>query len=259
MSAATGTVSTRTNRHLWWALVVSELRVFLRQPIMLALALLVPAALLGIAGIAELAAPAEIWASGAGRNTAAVMCITVYFIALNTITARRHTLALKRLRTTALPDVGIVSGLLVAPILIGLFQIAVVTAGLMLIGAPAGQPAPASPALLVLSGVTGVVIAALAGLVTSALTANPEKAQWTMLPLFVGAMGAVSLLPSVTDPLGTIAMRLVPLVANADMTTAAWLFDGDLSRVGIDAAIIVIWLLLLGLLSMRTFRWERRR
>ncbi|MDN5724952.1 MAG: hypothetical protein L0G99_03320 [Propionibacteriales bacterium] len=132
------TASPRKPGHLWWALVVSELRVFLRQPIMIALALFVPAGLLGITAVGERSATAspEGWAAIAGRNAAAVLCITVYFVSLNTITARRHTLALKRLRTTPLPDAGIVSGLLIPPLLVGLFQLTVVHLGLIMLGAP---------------------------------------------------------------------------------------------------------------------------
>ena len=257
MNSVVDVAPTRTGRQLWTALVMSELRVFGRQPIMLALTLLVPAGLLGIAGMGETTSDPDVWAGVAGRNTAAVLCITVYFIALNTITARRHTLALKRLRTTALPDTGIVSGLLVPPILVGLFQLAVVTGGLIVM-AETPETFPTSMLLVTLSGVVGVLVAALAGVVTSALTANPEKAQWTMLPLFVGTMGAAALLPAVADPLGNLSLRLIPLVANADMTTEAWSGDTDLGSVGADAAIMVIWLMVLGVLSRRTFRWERR-
>ena len=64
---------------------------------------------------------------------------TVYFVALNTLTARRHTLALKRLRTTALPSVGIVAGLLVPPLLVGVFQVVAVFTGLVVLGAPLPQ------------------------------------------------------------------------------------------------------------------------
>ncbi|GAA4282513.1 hypothetical protein GCM10022261_00440 [Brevibacterium daeguense] len=255
MSRVTSAKPDRKTRHLWWALVVSELRVFLRQPVMIALSLLVPAGLLAITAIGERTNIPEVWASIAGRNTAAVLCISVYFVSLNTITARRHTLALKRLRTTALPDTGIVTGLLVPPIVVGLFQFAVSQGGLVALGAPL----PGDPLLVLTAGVSGILVAALAGVVTSAVTANPEKAQWTMLPLFVATLGAASVLPTVTDPAVNLALRAVPLVANADWTTAAWLAEGDVARLAADAGIVVIWLVVLSLLSRRTFRWERRR
>jgi ABC-2 type transport system permease protein len=243
-------------------LVKSELLVFVRQPVMIALSLLVPAGLLGITAIAEPASSeawaSVVWASVAGRDTAAILCITVYFIALNTITARRHTLALKRLRTTALTDIGIVTGLLVAPVMVGLLQLVTVWGGLIWLSGPS-LPLPASPVAVVVAGGSGLLVAALAGLVTSALTANPEKAQWTMLPLFVGAMGAVALLPAVSNAIGDVGLRLVPLVANADLASTGWASDGDLARAFVDSGIIGVWLVVLGLLSKRTFRWERRR
>lgn len=258
MSATTPAGLPRTSAHLWWALVTSELRVFARQPIMIALSLLLPAALLGLAMIGERTDSSDVWAQVVGRNSAAVMCITVYFIVLNTITARRHTLALKRLRTTALPDPGIVSGLLVPPLLVGFFQLAAVWGGMIWSGLPE-IPVPAEPLLVLAAGVSGVFVAALAGVVTAAATPNPEKAQWTMLPLFVGTMGAVSILPIVLDPAGNLVLRIVPVVANADLVASGWVSGADVDRVLADAAIIAIWLLVLGVLSKRTFRWERRR
>jgi len=248
------TAAVRRPGHLVRALVVSELRVFLRQPVMIALALLVPAGLLAITAIGERSDSPALWASIAGRNTAAVLCITVYFVSLNTITARRHTLALKRLRTTALPDAGIVAGLLVPPVLVGLLQLAAVLGGLIVLGAPA----PAQPLAIAASGAGGVLVAALAGVVTSAVTANPEKAQWTMLPLFVTTMGAASLLPAVSDPALHLGLRLIPLVANADLVTAGWI-GGEGATLAADAGIVVAWIAALGVLARRTFRWERRR
>lgn len=257
MTTLTAEAQTRT-RHLWSALVASELRVFIRRPVMIALSLLVPAGLLGIAALGGEAGDAEAWAAAAGRDSAAVMCITVYFIALSTITSRRHTLALKRLRTTALPDIGIVTGLLVPPVAVGAFQLAVVQGGMMLIGS-APETLLVSAPLILAADLTGIVLAALAGVLTSTVTANPEKAQWTMLPLFVGAMGAAALLPLVSEPLENLGLRLVPLVANADMISAGWAADPGLMRIGTDLGIIVAWLLVLIAVSARTFRWERRR
>lgn len=258
MNVTTEVRPDKPTRNLWSALVVSELRVFIRRPIMIALSLLVPAGLLGIAALGGEAGDAEAWAAAAGRDSAAVMCITVYFIALSTITSRRHTLALKRFRTTALPDLGIVTGLLVPPAVVGLFQLALVQGGMIWIGsAPADFPL--SVVLILTANATGIVLAALAGVLTSAVTSNPEKAQWTMLPLFVGAMGAAALLPVVGDPLGDFGLRIVPLVANADMITAGWSGEADPLRVGTDGVIIVTWVLVLAVMSKRTFRWERRR
>ncbi|WP_314453056.1 hypothetical protein [uncultured Actinomyces sp.] len=258
MSPTAQTKPMRRNGSLWRALVASELRVFMRQPIMIALSVILPIALLGLSVIGERAESNYAWAQVSGRNSAAVMCITVYFVSLNTITARRHTLALKRLRTSALPDFGIVSGLLVPPLLVGLLQLATVWGGMIWYGLP-DIPVPASPLLVIIAGVAGVFVAALAGVVTAAVTPNPEKVQWTMMPLFVSTMGAVSILPVLLDPTENLMLRAVPLVANADMIISGWAPSAHAGRILADAAIIVTWLLILGVLSRRTFRWERRR
>ncbi len=255
-SSPTTSVPAKPAARLVRALMAAELRVFLRQPVMLALTLLLPAGLLAITAIAETTGGAAAWAQIAGRNMVAAQCITVYFVALNTVTARRHTLALKRLRTTALPGPGIVAGLLTPPLLVGAFQLTAILAGLVLLG----SPPPEQPWLVAASAVLGTVIAAFAGVVTSAFTATPEKAQWTMLPLFVAAMGSVAVLPSLDDGIGSAALRLVPMVANAHLTSDAWWSAApDFGQVALDLAIMVVWIGALGVLSVRTFRWERRR
>lgn len=249
------TITKKSPARLVASLMSAELRVFLRQPVMVALTLLLPAGLLGITAIAEVSDSPSVWAQIAGRNVAATLAITVYFVALNTITARRHTLALKRLRTTALPSFGIVVGLLTPPILVGVFQLAVVLTGLVFLGAPL----PDSPVLVVTSSVAGIIIAALAGVVTSAFTATPEKAQWTMLPLFVAAMAAVSILPVIAEGLLSLGLRLIPLVANAHLVTAGWVSsDTRGETIIVDLGIMAIWIVVLGTLAWRTFRWERR-
>lgn len=251
----TTTINRKSSGRLVSSLMLAELRVFLRQPVMVALTLLLPAGLLGITAIAEVSDLPEVWAQIAGRNVVATLSITVYFVALNTITARRHTLALKRLRTTALPSFGIVIGLLTPPLLVGLFQLTVVLIGLGFLGAPM----PDSPVLVVCSVLAGMVIAALAGVVTSAFTSTPEKAQWTMLPLFVAAMASVSILPTVGEGLLSLGLRLIPLVANAHLVTAGWVMEADSGQpVAVDLGIMAVWILVLGVLSWRMFRWERR-
>ncbi|MFF2652611.1 hypothetical protein [Streptomyces sp. NPDC058045] len=236
------------------ALVAAEIRVFLRQPVMVALALLLPAGLIAITALAEVSGSPEAWAQIAGRNMVATQCITVYFVALNTVTARRHTLALKRLRTTALPSLGIVAGLLAPPLLVGALQIVAVLAGLVAVG----SPPPQHPVLVIASGVLGMAVAALAGVATSGFTATPEKAQWTMLPLFVAAMGATAILPTV-DAAAAGAVRTVPLVANAHLATAGWHSRTlDAGPVTVDLVLMVVWIAVFAVVSWRTFRWERR-
>ena len=236
----------KSSIQLFRALAAAEIWVFLRQPVMIALTLLLPAGLLAITALAE--------AQIAGRDLVAVQCITVYFVALNTLTARRHTLALKRLRTTALPSVGIVAGLLVPPLLVGVFQVVVVFTGLVVLGAPL----PQSPLLIGVSVLLGMIIATLAGVVTSGLTATPEKAQWTMMPFFVAVMGAISVLPSV-DPSIINALLAVPLTANGHLVTTGWhVGTANTNEVMVDVAFMVVWAVILSLVSWKTFRWERR-
>ena len=240
---------------LIWALAVAEVRVFLCQPVMLALTLLLPAGLIAITALAEVSSSPEAWAQIAGRNLVATQCITVYFVALNTLTARRHTLALKRLRTTALPGLGIVVGLLMPPLLVGTFQLVAVFSGLVILG----SPLPQNPALVAVSALLGMSIAALAGVATSGFTSTPEKAQWTMMPLFVAAMGATAVLPAV-DPGAANAVLAVPLVANGHLTTAGWYSEAmNPGAAVLDLAYMLMWIVVFSIVSWKTFQWDRRR
>jgi len=249
------TTPARSAAHLVGRLMLAEIRVFLRQPVMLALTLLLPAGLLLMTGLVDVPGTRGDWARVAGRHVVAVQCITVYFVALNILTARRHTLALKRLRTTALPDLGIIAGLLSAPLLAGTFQIIVVLLGLFALGAPV----PANPVLALLGAVSGMVVAVLAGVVTSIVTSSPEKAVWTMMPLFIATMGAESALATMGEGAGQLVMRLVPMVANANLVFAGWLGSQPLVTIAADIGIVICWLGVFSLLGWRTFRWERRR
>lgn len=252
---STLTLSPVPGARLWWGLVRSETAVLLRQRVMLGLILLVPAGLLAFTALAERSDDPAQWAAIAGRNTVAALCVTVYFVSLSTLTARRHTLALKRLRTTPLSDAAIILGLVSPALLIGFFQLALLHAGLVALSAPP----PQAPHIVVAANVSGILVAVLAGIATSAVTSTPEKAQWTMLPLFIAAMGAATLLPTLTDPTFASIARTIPLVANADLTMGGWYGGQDRADLVTNAAVIAGWLVALLWWSRRTFRWERRR
>ena len=153
-----------------------------------------------------------------------------------------------------MPSVGIVAGLLVPPLLVGVFQVVAVFTGLVVLGAPL----PQSPLLIGVSVLLGMIIATLAGVVTSGLTATPEKAQWTMMPFFVAVMGAISVLPSV-DPSIINVLLAVPLTANGHLVATGWhVGTANTNEVMVDMAFMVVWAVILSLVSWKTFRWERR-
>ncbi len=240
---------------LFCSLATAEIWVFLRQPVMIALTLLLPAGLITITSLTDASLTPQAWAQVAGRDLVATQCITVYFVALNTLTARRHTLALKRLRTTALPSIGIIAGLLVPPLLVGIFQVIAVFTGLVFLGAPL----PQMPLLIAISALLGMVVALLAGVVTSGLTSTPEKAQWTMMPFFVAAMGAIAVLPAVGPDIINVVLA-VPLVANGHLATIGWYAETiGINEILVDLAFTMMWIMILSLVSWKTFRWERRR
>ncbi|WP_185173840.1 hypothetical protein [Rothia nasimurium] len=245
----------KSSFRLFVSLATAEIWVFLRQPVMIALTLLLPAGLIAITALTNVSFNPQTWAQVAGRDLVATQCITVYFVALNTLTARRHTLALKRLRTTALPSIGIIAGLLVPPFLVGMFQVLAIFTGLVFLGAPL----PQQPLLVGVSVLLGMVVALLAGVTTSGVTSTPEKAQWTMMPFFVAAMGATAILPSVSLDIIDLVLA-VPLAANGHLATIGWYSEtNSANEVMVDFSFMVIWIVILALVSWKTFRWERRR
>ncbi|GAB2666272.1 hypothetical protein GCM10027271_26910 [Saccharopolyspora gloriosae] len=242
-------------------LALSELALLVRQRTMVALVLLLPAVLVFMAGVVEKPQTPEAWAAIAARNCVAILCITVYFISTSTLTARRQTLALKRFRTSGIPDAGLLIGLLSPAVVAGLVQSLIYFGGILAMGAPM----PRQPGVLVVALVSGIVVATVAGTVTSAVTATPERAQFTMMPLLGVALGGAALITAVNDPLlGRIAL-VGPLVSNVDMIFKAWggpqlgvqLPAGTWFAIGAGA--VLIWLVIFSYAARRFFRWDARK
>jgi ABC-2 type transport system permease protein len=205
------------------------------------------------------------WAIVVALQLAVVVGMSVYVTATSTITARRHALVLKRLRTSEIQDARLLGGLVAPGVALAIAQLIV----LAVVDAAEGAPVPAEPGALVLAVLAGLSLCLTAALATTLITPTPERAQITTMPLlFVLMGGAVALtLPVAALRSGTLPQTLMAVPgANIGRLTAL-AYSGhtwSIGVAGLPAALppilaMIAWPLLLGWLSARYFRWEPRR
>ncbi len=183
-----------------------------------------------------------------------VAAFGLYTTAVTTLASRRQNLFLKRLRSTAAGDPGILAGLLLPATVIALVQ---VTAILAVLGAVAGEPA--NVVLLVV-----VVLATLAmmvglGLATAGLTNSPEHAQVTTLPVALGVIAVASWVGITGTENLAMLKRLLPGGSATELVVNAW--NGG---VAVTDSLLLLgptqgWVVVAVVLATRLFRWEPRR
>ena len=232
------------------ALVIArtELRLIVRSRAVLASAtafpLLFAAFLLAQADAARTAAVGMI-----SMILAFFALFAIYITATTTLVTRRQDLFLKRLRSGEAGDVAILSGLLVAPLVLFVAQVAVVGIALVFLDVPA----PAHAAWLV-PAVVGLVASTLTvATATAAVTPNASAAQISTMPYLTVVLGSLVAGPMLEHALLDLTPggALVTLVRSAyDLETAGtpWLAIGGL----------VLWTWLGLEVTRRRFRWEPR-
>jgi ABC-2 type transport system permease protein len=183
-----------------------------------------------------------------------VVGIGLYTTSVTTLASRRQNLFLKRLRSTAAGDVGILTGLLVPITVLTLVQIAVI---LGVLAGVAGKPA--DPLLLVVAVVSTVVMMLALGLATAGLTNSPEHAQVTTLPVSVGVIAVAGWVGVTGTEKLTLLKRLLPGGSATELVLNAW--NGGVAPV--DSLILLAptlaWVIVAVALAARLFRWEPRR
>jgi ABC-2 type transport system permease protein len=112
-----------------------------------------------------------------------VCAFGLYTSSVTTLASRRQNLFLKRLRSTAAGDAGILAGLVLPVTVIALVQVIVILAVLA-----AATTAPASLPLLAVAVLATVAMMVGLGLATAGLTNSPEHAQVTTLPVSLGVI-----------------------------------------------------------------------
>ncbi|ROO87728.1 ABC-2 type transport system permease protein [Actinocorallia herbida] len=202
----------------------------------------------------------ELFADSGGLGyIAAVLVFTVgalglYSSAVTTLASRRQTLFLKRLRSTAASDTGILTGLLLPVVAVALIQVTALLAVLAVVA-----DAPADPPLLVVAVLAVLAMMTGLGLATAGLTTSPEHAQVTTLPIVLGTI-AVAIWVGITGTGDLTALKLLlPGGAAADLAAGAW--NGGLT--GAEALVrlapTLAWIGIAVTLAVRLFRWEPRR
>lgn len=178
----------------------------------------------------------------------------LYSTAVTTLAARRQTLFLKRLRSTAISDAAALAGVLGPPALIGIVQVtAVLTVLAVLTERPAEIP------LLIVSGLSLVLMMLGLALATAGITTSPEHAQVTTLPITMGTSAVAFWIGFTgTEELGPLK-RALPGGSATELTINAWNGGTDL----IDNLLLIPptlgWVVIGILLAKRFFRWEPRR
>ncbi|MFJ9031387.1 ABC transporter permease [Streptomyces sp. NPDC102274] len=190
---------------------------------------------------------------------AAVVVFTVgafglYATTVTTLAARRQTLFLKRLRSTAADDTSILSGLLLPVTVITLIQVVAILA---VLGTVTGEPA--SIVLLAAAVLATMIMMLGLGLATAGLTNSPEHAQVTTLPISIGTVAVASWVGiSGTEDL-TLLKRLLPGGSATELVVNAW--NGGVAVT--DSLILLVptlsWVVVAVALASRLFRWEPRR
>ncbi|XVQ11036.1 ABC transporter permease [Spirillospora sp. CA-255316] len=190
---------------------------------------------------------------------AAILVFTVgafglYASTVTTLASRRQNLFLKRLRSTAASDTGILSGLLLPITVISLVQVSVLLAVLAVVtGAPANVPLMAAAVLSMVTMMLGL------GLATAGLTNSPEHAQVTTLPVSLGTIAVASWVGiSGTEELALLK-RLLPGGSATELAVDAWNGGAPVADSLILLAPTLSWVVVAVALASRLFRWEPRR
>ena len=183
-----------------------------------------------------------------------VLALGLYTTAVTTLASRRQNLFLKRLRSTAAGDAGILAGLVLPATVIALVQVVAI---LVVLGAVTAEPAQvALLAVAVLA--TAAMMVALA-LATAGLTSSPEHAQVTTLPVSLSVIAVATWVGVTgTDDLARLK-RLLPGGSATEMVMNAW--NGGvplLDSLPLLAATLG-WVAVSIALAVRLFSWEPRR
>ncbi|GAA1260361.1 ABC transporter permease [Sphaerisporangium rubeum] len=200
-----------------------------------------------------------------------VLPIYAVFVNLvNSFTARREELVLRRLRGGQTSAAGIFGGAVLGGAAVQLAQTALIVAWLQAVDGPR----PANIPLLLLASVLGAGVFALLAAACSGLTRTTEHAQITVLPvLLVATIGAPLFTPlSAMPPQLAIPAGLIPSTPVVELVrtavTGADFSGGAAERLTVagqwlaalpSLGVLVVWLLVAGLAARWLFRWDPRR
>ncbi|MBQ1010521.1 ABC transporter permease [Micromonospora sp. M51] len=186
--------------------------------------------------------------------TFTVAAFGLYATAVTTLASRRQNLFLKRLRSTAESDPGILAGLLLPVLVIAAVQVAAILTALAVVAG-----GPSNVALLVVAILATLAMLIGLALATAGLTTSPEHAQVTTLPITLGVIAVTTWVGiSGTENLAWLK-RLLPGGAATELIMNAW--NGGVAVT--DSLLLLAptlgWVVIAVNLATRLFRWEPRR
>ncbi len=179
---------------------------------------------------------------------------SLYATTVTTLAARRQSLFLKRLRSTAAGDPAILSGL-VLPVSV----ICVVQVGLILGVFAAVGDRPANVGLLAVAIASTFVMMLALGIATAAVTNSPEQAQVTTLPLSLGTAAVASWVGITGTESLPLLKRLLPGGSAAELVVNAWNGGVPLADSLLLLAPTLAWVVVAIAFASQLFRWEPRR
>ncbi|MEV1155899.1 ABC transporter permease [Micromonospora chokoriensis] len=186
--------------------------------------------------------------------TFTVAAFGLYATAVTTLASRRQNLFLKRLRSTAESDPGILTGLLLPVLVIAAVQVAAILTALAVLAG-----GPSNVALLVVAILATLAMLIGLALATAGLTNSPEHAQVTTLPVTLGLIAVTTWVGiSGTENLAWLK-RLLPGGSATELIMNAW--NGGVAVT--DSLLLLAptlgWVVVAVNLANRLFRWEPRR
>lgn len=178
----------------------------------------------------------------------------LYTTSVTTLASRRQNLFLKRLRSTAAGDAGILTGLLLPVTALAVVQVVVILIVLASVtSTPADIPLLAAAIAATLAMMVGLALA------TAGLTNSPEHAQVTTLPVSLGVIAVSSWVGITgTENLATLK-RLLPGGAATELIVNSWNGGTPTSNSLILLVPTLAWVVVAISLATRLFRWEPRR
>ena len=247
------------------ALSRAEMRQFTRNPLLVIMALLFPAAL-----------PLFVWfvgdqSVGSTESASEIFVLLalgfgIFYPALSMTVTRRDEEVLKRLRTGEARDWEILTAIALplATTMLLLFVLMVAGLSTMSMFLPLDPPVPhvwpVNALLMALAMVLGIVCSHALAMLTSSFTANAENVQITSMPVLMLLMFSQESLRD--DALGQV-LDATPFALTADIVRAGWIGDGSFASVFADSSTDLIklaaWTVALVWAAHKYMRWNTHR
>lgn len=189
-----------------------------------------------------------------GSMMVSISVLGLYVTAVTTLAARRQTLFLKRLRSTAAGDASVLAGLVAPPVVISALQLVIVLGVLAAVA-----DGPADPVLLVVSGLLLLALMLALALATAGVTRSPEHAQVTTLPLTLGPIGLAMWIGLTSAESAPIVKALLPSGATTQLSINAWNGNTALGENLLLMLPTLGWIAAALIMAKITFHWEPRR